>query len=280
MLIGLALAGFIAVAVVSFLNFNRESQLRSVPYSAGASNLKDGVVVDARALKVDTSVNEVTFRLGFDPRGSYATENGLLTRPLTVEVPSDTGTVARKFNAGQEMRSLDVTDVLFDGFQTDYPFDRYTTSLTVVVVNEADEAVPTTLEIQPEVHGFSFSPHNTTPRPGSGLTVEFGVRRSAATRLFAIFVMVIMWTLALTAFGLMVRVILLGRPIEFPMFTFLAALLFAFPAVRNTLPGAPPLGTRFDYLSFFWCEMLVAFSLVVALGVWVFHRVAADPVEA
>ena len=279
-LVGLALAGFIAIGVVSFLNFNRESQLRAVPYSAGNPDLHDGVSIDARALTVDTSLNEIKYRLVYEPRGSYMTEQGLLAKPVTVDVVTDSGTVTKRFKAGEEMRSQDVTEAMFDGFQSDYPFDTYSTGLTVGTFDEAGESVPMILSLQAEVHGFSFSLEKTTSQPDGYLVVALGVRRSPATRLFAIFVMVIFWALALTALGLMVRVILLGRAIEFPMFTFLAALLFAFPAVRNTLPGTPPLGTRLDFLSFFWAEMLVAFSLIVALGVWVIHRASKDPAEA
>jgi hypothetical protein len=32
---------------------------------------------------------------------------------------------------------------------------------------------------------------------------------------------------------------------------FLAVLLFAFPTVRNSLPGIPPVGVLFDYAAFF-----------------------------
>jgi hypothetical protein len=32
------------------------------------------------------------------------------------------------------------------------------------------------------------------------------------------------------------------------------------------------IGVRSDYLSFFWCEALVAISLIILLGVWVARR--------
>ena len=262
-LIGLALAGFIAVGVINFLSFNGEAKLRSAPWVAGNANLEDGVVIDARVLKVDTSLNEITFRLNYEPIGPYADRTGLLARPVTVDVSATSGTVSKRFDAGQEMRSQDVTESLYDGFQSDYPFDRYKAGLSVLLRNDSDQAVPTALNVLAEVHGFSFSLRTSTRESDGGYLVGLQVRRSGATRLFAIFVMVMMWLLAITAVGLMVRTILLGRAIEFPMFTFLAAMLFAFPALRNAMPGAPPLGARSDYLSFFWCEILLAFSLLV-----------------
>jgi hypothetical protein len=276
-LVGLALAGVLAVAVVSFLGFNNEAKLRAAPWISGNPDLTDGVIVSARALKVDTAVNEITFRVSYEPKGSYADQEGRLAQPVDVEVVTDTGTVAKKFATGQEMRSQDVNEPLFDGFQADYPFDHYSTGLNILVQNRDQAAVPTSLEVVASVHGFGFSLQKDSQDADGSRLVDLGVNRSSATRLFAIFVIVMMWALTAVAIGLMVRVILLGRQLEFPMFTFLAAMLFAFPAVRNVLPGAPPLGVRSDYLSFFWCETLVAFSLIAMLGTWVVRHEATDP---
>jgi hypothetical protein len=276
-LVALALVGFIAVGVVSYLGFNRETEQQEAPWVSGEENLSEGVFVTARTLKVDPTVNQVTFRLDFEPRGALADANHRLARPVKVGLGTDTGTVIKDFKAGDEIRSQDVTVPLYDGYQGNYPFDNYKTQVVEQVGDQKGDNLPSTLAVIGSVHGFSFSLNQVEQDPGGAHAVTLGVKRSGATRLFAIFVMIMFWVLALTALGLMFRVILLGRKIEFPMFTFLAAMLFAFPAVRNTLPGAPPLGVRLDYLSFFWCEMLVAFSLIVALGVWVTHRAAADP---
>jgi len=37
--------------------------------------------------------------------------------------------------------------------------------------------------------------------------------------------------------------------------------LFAFPAVRNSQPGVPPVGTWGDFVSFFWAESMIALAL-------------------
>src|SRR5689334_15214874 len=102
-LVGLALAGFVAAAVINFLNFRNESQLRTSPYVAGDPDLKDGVNIHARVLKVDPTLNEITYRLSYEPVGSYATQDGRLARPVTVDVSSDSGTVSKRFEADREM---------------------------------------------------------------------------------------------------------------------------------------------------------------------------------
>jgi len=49
---------------------------------------------------------------------------------------------------------------------------------------------------------------------------------------------------------------------------FCAALLFAFPAIRNAQPFAPTMGVLSDYLGFFWAESIVAISLIIKLNIW------------
>jgi hypothetical protein len=56
------------------------------------------------------------------------------------------------------------------------------------------------------------------------------------------------------------------RRIEVTLVGVLGAIVFALPAMRNALPGAPPLGVRADVLVFFWAELaaVIAFSLFIA----------------
>jgi hypothetical protein len=53
---------------------------------------------------------------------------------------------------------------------------------------------------------------------------------------------------------------------------FYAALLFAFPAIRNAQPFTPPMGVLSDYLGFFWAESLVAISLIIKLNIWLSRK--------
>ena len=62
------------------------------------------------------------------------------------------------------------------------------------------------------------------------------------------------------------------RKFETAAVAFLAALLFAFPTVRNNLPGNPPIGSLNDFLAFFWTEGIVALALVALLIAFCVHR--------
>jgi hypothetical protein len=79
-----------------------------------------------------------------------------------------------------------------------------------------------------------------------------------------------MWALALG--GVAMAVILMMRKQEeigTAVFGYLAALLFAFPLIRQTLPGNPGPGSLIDILAYYWTEVIVATTLVVLLVRWI-----------
>jgi hypothetical protein len=58
------------------------------------------------------------------------------------------------------------------------------------------------------------------------------------------------------------------RRIEVTLVGALGAMIFALPAVRNALPGAPPLGVRADILIFFWAELGAIIALCLFITAW------------
>jgi hypothetical protein len=98
--------------------------------------------------------------------------------------------------------------------------------------------------------------------------VVLHVDPSWATVLFAVFIMVVMWALALCSLAVAVRLVARRRRVEGAFAGLLAVLLFAFPTVRNSLPGILPVGVLFDYAAFFWAEALVALALIALITGW------------
>lgn len=254
-------------------SFSHETSGHKTPFVAGNPSLANGVALDGRTQVVDPLTETATVLLSFRPRGSLVDAEGRLRRPLTVLVETATGPVTKTFKQGELMRPESLTLTLRDGFVANYPSDTYHADLDVLVRRgDTNQVVPTALDVFAATHGFSFSLQREGSDKDGGHYVDMTIRRSTATRFFSIFLSVTMWALTLGVIGLLLRVVLFDRPIQFPMFTFLAALLFAFPAIRNAQPNAPVIGVRSDYLSFFWCEVLVAVSLIALLGVWIARR--------
>lgn len=80
----------------------------------------------------------------------------------------------------------------------------------------------------------------------------------------------LMWALALG--GVAMAVIMIMRKqdeIDTAAFAYLAALLFAFPLIRSTLPGNPGPGSLIDIVAYYWTEVIVAITLVVLLVRWI-----------
>jgi hypothetical protein len=49
----------------------------------------------------------------------------------------------------------------------------------------------------------------------------------------------------------------------------LGAAVFALPALRNALPGAPPIGVRADFYVFLWTELAAVIALGLMVSAWV-----------
>ena len=100
------------------------------------------------------------------------------------------------------------------------------------------------------------------------MTIGLHVDPSWATVLFAVFIMAVMWALALAAVAVTINLVTRRRRFEPAFAPLLATLLFAFPVVRNALPGIPPVGVLFDYAAFFWAESIVALALIALIAGW------------
>jgi hypothetical protein len=269
----LAVVGVGVAYALTLSSFSHETGARKTPFVAGNPALANGVNLDGRTLAVSPELETATVRLSFRPKGALIDASGRLVHPLVLLVESATGPIEKTFKAGEIMRPEEVTLALVDGYVASYPFDSYHTGLDVLITRAGtDVTVPTALDVFAATHGFSFALQQEGSDKDGGHFVNMTIRRSGATRFFSLFLMVTMWALTLAVLGMLLRVLVLGRAIQFPMFTFLAALLFAFPAIRNAQPSVPPIGVLSDYLSFFWCEALVAASLITLLSVWIGRR--------
>jgi hypothetical protein len=106
--------------------------------------------------------------------------------------------------------------------------------------------------------------------------VDLSIARASTTLFFSTFIMIAMWMLTLGVIFLVFRVYRGERKIEISMFSFLGALLFAFPALRNSQPGTPPIGTLSDFIAFFWAEVIIALSLLAVVIRWVTRGVGGE----
>jgi hypothetical protein len=116
------------------------------------------------------------------------------------------------------------------------------------------------------VLGFGVRGQEVAAPRGGELQLRFTVNRTGAVEFFGLLAYCGMIVLAVCALTTSTLVFVGIRRIEVTLVGVLGAIVFALPAMRNALPGAPPLGVRADVLVFFWAELaaVIAFSLFIA----------------
>jgi hypothetical protein len=164
------------------------------------------------------------------------------------------------------------------GSQFLYPFDTHRARIRLFV--ERQDTVATDGKPRCNPRRFLFSPHvptfegydvRITPTADNSptlLDLKVELRRTLPIRCYSVFIALLMLLISISVFRMALKRFRSSGPPEMGEMAFCAALLFAFPAIRNAQPFAPPMGVLSDYLGFFWAESLVAVTLLIKLNMW------------
>jgi hypothetical protein len=136
-----------------------------------------------------------------------------------------------------------------------------------------EDIIPIGVDFVGSITGFKIDATKAKDSDEDLVGIDMTITRASTTKFFSLFVMVMMWGLTIAVLLLTLSVVLRGRKVELAMFSFTAALLFAFASVRNAQPGTPPIGTYSDFISFFWAEVIIALCLVVLVFTWLLRPV-------
>lgn len=131
-----------------------------------------------------------------------------------------------------------------------------------------EEDVPIGVDFFGSIPGFKIEAAKAKESTEDYVAIDMTISRASTTKFFSFFVMIMMWGLTIAVLLLTLSVVLRGRKVELAMFSFSAALLFAFASVRNAQPGTPPIGTYSDFISFFWAEVIIALCLIALVFTW------------
>ena len=251
---------------------NRAAWLEPDTQKAGENRID----VSGRIVTADPMKGDVMVRLEFTPHGSLLSPDGAtLARDLELFVASATGKNVHEFKKGKRMNPIEAVVEIYEGEPMDYPFDAHTAELTfffepAVKGGETggNESIPVTVELRGSVAGLRIDTEYAKESAPDHPVIEISLQRATTAVFFSVFIMIAMWALAIGVICLVFRVFAGHRKIEISMFSFLGALLFAFPALRNSQPGTPPIGTLSDFLAFFWAEVIVAMSLLSVVLRW------------
>ena len=255
----IVIAGLCALGIFGYLN---ERDVHTTEYSTGEKDAPDRIEVDVTVQRMDAQARQLSLIVLVSALGNTSErgDDSILAHPLTLETSSLTNTTLH-FPAGQRISAQNISVGLDTGFVSDYPFDSYTTNVGFYAsIN--DEPVPISLIFRNADPFFGTTPTGANISSGAA-TIGLRIGRSRGTLIFAWFLMAAMWILALSVLGAAWIIVRGRRGLIWPALGWMAATLFALVAVRNAVPGLPPIGSLFDYASFLWAEAIVAISLGV-----------------
>jgi hypothetical protein len=137
-----------------------------------------------------------------------------------------------------------------------------------------DTIVPSTMEVYENVPAYNVLDISGDVKDNV-LEASFEAKRAPAAIFFSCLVTIVMWALALGVFYIALSVIVGRRKLELAHMTMMAAILFALPAaLRSSQPGIPPPGVLSDFYGFFFCDVIVAASLIAILVTYLWRKPA------
>ena len=307
--VGIVILAIIGGAMYYTLDqFNSEGKDNTVEISKLGDSAADHIKAVVKVLSIDPIKGDVSARVEFEPSGTLINTDETLKQDLRVFISSANGKQETDFAKGKRMAPVEGVFNMFNGNATDYPFDKYDADIIIYVTKpkppekKTSEATPTSepkaddgekpaiadkkeedeeedsneialsVNFEASISGYNVNAAKSKETDESWVVIESHIERAGTVKFFSMFVSVLMWILSIGVLFLMMSVILRGRKVELAMFSFMATLLFAFYAVRNSQPNVPPIGVFSDFISFFWVEAIVATCLVVGLITWLESR--------
>jgi hypothetical protein len=274
---------FAAADVFVLSAFKKEGENRAAVLAPSEKISNDRIDASGRIVTADPVKGDISIRLSFTPHGSLLSADGVtLSRDLVFDVSSATGKHAYEFKKGKRMDPVEVIVEIFDGEPMEYPFDKHEAQLSFYFepvgapAAEGDTSIPVAIQLYGSVSGLRIDTDYAKEHKDDHAVIDISLARAPTAIFFSVFIMAAMWALALGVIFLVFRVVAGHRKIEVSMFSFLGALLFAFPALRNSQPGTPPIGTLSDFLAFFWAEVIVALSLLAVVLTWLIRGAGGD----
>jgi hypothetical protein len=287
LIIGIVLLLIFAAAYICVLGaYKNESANRAAELTADTQKAGENRIdVTGRIVTADPIKGDVVVRLEFTPHGSFASGDGAtLSRDLDLYVATATGKNVHEFKKGKRMNPVEAVFEIYEGEPMDYPFDAHTAEIAFFFEPAAGKAgesggndsIPMAVELRGSVAGLRIDAEYAKENQPDHAVIDVSIQRASTAVFFSVFIMVAMWALTIGVICLVFRVFAGHRKIEISMFSFLGALLFAFPALRNSQPGTPPIGTMSDFLAFFWAEVIIALSLLSVVLRWLIRGPGGD----
>ncbi len=276
---GLVLAVLLLATAASYavlaLSLGRDAATSERSFASPAPDGARRLGIYVEALSIDPVNESVRLRISLTPDTDTPVRRpDAAGQDVRLQV-GDGGSRQDLVFRGQQPAGVAIVEAdLHDGAVTDYPFDRFRAMLRVAAYDGAspdDAARPIALNVVvwERIAGWVMEASQEASDGAGGTRLQLHIRRGSALAFLALAVYGGMALVACAALTIGSSVFLGIRAAESTLTGALGAMLFALPALRAALPGAPPLGVCADLLVFLWAELAVALGLALFIVTWV-----------
>ena len=298
--IGIGVAILIVVAIGMYVTlgyFKAEGAKAGTVISDKGSKNPNHVGASITLLGLDAVKGDASARIEFSPEGSLLNDaDNTLKQSIKFFINSANGKQEIDFPKGKRMTPVEAIINIYDGNVSDYPFDHHKAEVELYLTpakedpkkavekpaagdepadakkeEAAIEDVPIVVDFHGSLPGYKVTTQVSKETDENYVFFDLNFERSSTAVFFSMFIAVMMWGLSIAVLFLVLSIVVRKRKPEIAMFSFMAALLFAFYAVRNSQPNVPPIGVFSDFISFFWAELIVAACLLIGVFTWIFR---------
>ena len=257
----------------------------------------DHIVISMLVTAVNPSTHELTAQIGFRPQGTLAQDEVTPAVNLKLLTNNVRGQQEFDFPKGQRMNRIEAVFPL-NGELNRYPFDRYETTLWILMTTPAKQKESQIPNIRESAEGQALQEavgtntlQQNTPIPLAvslsastpGLKFEGNVSRESSLRVtgiglkirradnviaVSILLMTLMSGLAWSLLAMVLKATTSGPKVNLVPLSLSISLIFGLPALRNVQPGVPLVGAFGDYVSFIWSEIIVGLSAIIIIWTW------------
>ncbi len=299
--IGIGILIVVAIGMYVTLGFFRAEGVKSgaVISDKGTKN-PNHVVASITLLGLDAVKGDASARIEFAPKGNLLNdEDNTLKKTIRFFINSANGKQEIDFTKGKRMTPVETVINTYDGNVSDYPFDHHKAEVELYLTpgkedpkkaaekpaaanpaaeepanakKEEDaepEDIPLVVDFYGSLPGYRITTEVSKETDENYALFDVNFERSSTGIFFSMFIAVMMWGLSIGVLFLVLSIVIRKRKPEIAMCSLMAALLFAFYAVRNSQPNVPPIGVFSDFISFFWAEIIVAACLLIGTFAWI-----------
>ncbi|KAI0780115.1 hypothetical protein C8Q74DRAFT_743742 [Fomes fomentarius] len=245
---------------------------------------------------VDWNIKYDCERIGCPDVDLYFDANTLRSDPTSVQsnvkpspIFSVIGSNVLAMNNNSDRRSSSLTfrtEVAITNANThrtlqSYPYDKYTTQLVFFAeqLPSNDTVSIAIVKTTGIAVGFNVELQNTTDISDNFGTVikNIEVTRGPVVRLYAMFIVIVIWLVTLTFMATCVLNVFFGKGISTGVLVLPMGTLFAFTQLRATLPGAPVgFGAVIDFVGLLPCLAILTFCSVFMTAIFILRNPEED----